>query len=248
MRKIIRRLLVFAATLGVGAVFLLLGIYLAVRQAPAFYQRALAAPQDEQKTNGENFERSALALHNQLYEAGRWQTCLTQDEINGWLATDLPKKLPQVLPPGISDPRIAIEDETVHLAVRYRRSGVDTVLSISGEAYLTAQPNEIAVRLDRARAGMLPVPLARFLHEITSRAEKADMPLRWTEVRGAPVALLRLPLDRDEEGRRVVLEEIRWRDGQLLVAGRTEEQTLPGTGEQQPATAVQSGAKETRQR
>jgi hypothetical protein len=173
--------------------------------------------------------------------------CLTQEEINGWLATNLPEKFPQALPPGISNPRIAIEDEKVHLAVRYSRGGVETVLSISGEAYLTAQPNEIAVRLDRARAGMLPVPLARFLHEITERAAKAGVPLRWTEVRGAPVALLRLPLDRDEDDKRVVLEDIRWRDGQLLVAGRTEEPS-PGTSDQQPATAVQPGPKETRQR
>jgi len=248
MRKTVRRLLIAGATLVAGTALLLLGAYLAVRRAPTFYRQALAAPQDEQKTNGENFERSALALHNQLYEAGRWQTCLTQEEINGWLATDLPEKFPQALPPGISDPRIAIEDETVHLAVRYKRGGVDTVVSISGEAYLTAQPNEIAVRLDRARAGMLPVPLARFLQEITDRAAKADVPLRWTEVRGAPVALLRLPLDRDEEDKRVVLEDIRWRDGQLLVAGRTEEPSLPGGKESQPATAVQPGVKETRQR
>ncbi len=248
MRNIVRRLLVIAAMLVLGVAGLLVGVYLAVRRAPAFYQQALAAPRDALLADGENFERSALALHNQLYETGRWQTCLTQDEINGWLATDLPEKFPQALPPGISDPRIAIENETVHLAVRYRRSGVDTVLSISGEAYLTAQPNEIAVRLDGARAGLLPVPLARVLHEITLRAAKADVPLRWTEVRGAPVALIRLPLDRDEDGRRVVLEDVRWRDSQLVIAGRTEEPTLSGTSDQQPATAVQPGTKETRQR
>jgi hypothetical protein len=248
MRKIVRRLLIGAAAMAVCLALLLISVYVAVRRAPAFYRQALAAPPDEQRTSGENFERSALALHNQLYEAGRWQTCLTQEEINGWLATDLPEKFPQALPPGISDPRIAIEDEMVHLAVRYQRGGVDTVLSISGEAYLTAQPNEIAVRLDRARAGMLPVPLARFLDEITDRAARADVPLRWTEVRGAPVAIVRLPLDRDDEDKRVVLEDIRWRDGQLLVAGRTEEQSLPGGNESQPATAVQPGAKETRQR
>jgi hypothetical protein len=248
MRKTVRQLLFIAVALGIGAALLLAGAYLATQRAPAFYRRALAAPQDEQQINGQHFERSALALHNQIYEAGRWQTCLTQDEINGWLATDLPEKFPKALPPGISEPRIAIENETVHLAVRYRRSGVDTVLSISGEAYLTAQPNEIAVRLDRARAGLLPVPLARFLNEITARAAKAEVPLRWTEVRGAPVALLRLPLDQDEEGCRVVLEDIRWRNGQLVVAGRTEEPLLPTEKDEQPTTAVQPGDKETRQR
>jgi hypothetical protein len=240
--------MVAAAALALGAAVLLIAVYLAAQRAPSFYREALAAPQDEQTSNGESFERSVLALHNRLQESGRWQTSLTQDEINGWLATELPEKLPQALPPGISDPRVAIEDDRIHLAVRYSRGGVDSVLSVSGEAYLTARQNELAVRLDRARAGMLPVPLARILEEITARAAKADVPLRWTEVRGAPVALFTLPLDEDEGEHRVVLEDIRWRDGQLLVAGRTEEQSLPDTSDSRPATAVQTGTKETRQR
>jgi hypothetical protein len=45
-----------------------------------------------QVEEGQRFERDALDLHNQLLHGGRWEACLTQDEINGWLATDLPAR------------------------------------------------------------------------------------------------------------------------------------------------------------
>ena len=118
---------------------------------------------------GERFERSALA-HAQPDPSRRPLANLaSEDEINGWLATDLPAKFPRRLPVGISDPRVAIDDDTVHLAVRYSRGGVDTVLSISGEAYLTAQTNEVAMRLERA-GGIVPMPLSQDSKEITARA------------------------------------------------------------------------------
>ncbi|HMC11503.1 MAG TPA: hypothetical protein VKH44_09445 [Pirellulaceae bacterium] len=248
MRKVARRLSVAAAALALLLALSLWCIYRASQRPPEFYRQALAAPVEVQVEEGQRFERDALDLHNQLLHAGRWEACLTQDEINGWLATDLPAKFPQALPSGVSEPRVAIEDGVVRIAVHYQRGGVDTVLSVSGEAYLTAQPNEIAVRLEQARAGIVPVPLARFLDEITERAARADLPLRWTEVRGAPVALVRLPLDLDDASRRVVIDRLRWGDGQLVLGGRTEEEHPPNGDRTQPSTAIQPGDKETRQR
>ena len=136
----------------------------------------------------------------------------------------------------------------LRIALRYQRGGVDTVLSIAGEAYLTDQTNEIAVRLDRARAGLVPVPLTRFLDEVAERAARANVPLRWTEVGGAPVALIRPPLDAsDAANRRVVLDRLRLDQGQLLLGGRTEE--VPPAGDvAHPATAGQPSDKDTRQR
>ncbi len=229
----------FAAAGAVGSA------YWASRRAPAFYRVALASSPAEAIEQGERFERAALALHNQAQHAGRWETSLSADEINGWLATELPTKFPQLLPAGISDPRVAIDGDMFHIAVRYSRGNVDTVLSISGEAYLTAQTNEIAIRLDAARAGLVPIPLGRVIQEIDDRAERSDVSLRWTEVKGLPVALVRLPLDRDDDKGRIVLDRLSTANNQLLLAGRTEMATT--TEEKQPATAVQED-KATRQR
>jgi len=244
MRKLARPLLIALPCAAVALLIALWCVYRASQQAPVFYQQALAREPASLEDDGQQFERQVLALHNQLSTPGDWEVRFTQNEINGWLATDLPGKFPRALPSGISDPRVAIIGNEIHLAVHYRRGGVDTVVSLAGEASLTNQPNEIAVRIDHARAGMLPVPLGNFVQEIGERAERANIRLRWTEVNGAPVALIRMPLSAEDGQRQVVLEQLRLKDGQLIVSGRTTE---PAENEES-ITAAQAAESETRQR
>src|SRR5581483_1168786 len=123
MRPTVRRLLLGGLATGLFAAASLLGVFQASRVVPAFYRKALVAPAGASVEDGQQFERAALELHNQLHHSGRWEARLTQDEINGWLATDLPAKFPQALPSGVSEPRIAIEDGVLRVAVRYQRGG-----------------------------------------------------------------------------------------------------------------------------
>lgn len=254
MPKLARRLVIalalaaFAIGLSVG------GLYWATRQVPDFYRQSLARQSDADPASGERFEQQALALHSQLQHAGRWEIRFTQDEINGWLADDLPRKFPRLLPEGLSDPRVAIDGNALRLAVRYRRGSVDTVLSLSGDAYLTDQPNEVAVRIGQARAGFVPVPLGRLLDDIRARAVLAGVPLRWTEADGAPVALLRVPCDvmlpghDEDDPQRLVLEQVRINQGEFVVVGRIESVGSEAGENAAPSTAVQPLESETCQR
>ena len=246
--KALRRRLLLAGAVAALTVISCGGVtYWAARQPPSFYHEALRASPLESARHGERFEDAALALHNAAHKAGRWEAAISADEINGWLATDLAAKFPGLLPAGISDPRVAIDGDTFRVAIHYQRGAVDTVLSISGEAYLTAQTNEIAIRLESARAGLVPIPLGRVIEEVNERVERGDVNLRWTEIKGSPVALVRLPVDLLEDERRIVLDRLDTRPGQILLAGRTESFSPRAEGEPQPATAVQSD-KEIRQR
>jgi hypothetical protein len=223
------------------------GTYWAARQPPRFYREAITASTEESSQRGEQFERAALELHNSVQHAGRWEFSVSADEINGWLSAELPAKFPELLPAEISDPRVAIDGETLRVAIHYQRGGVDTVLSVTGEVYLTAQANEIAIRLDNARAGLVPIPLGRLIQEIDERAERAQLNLRWTEVKGSPVALVRLALDSDRDKRRVVVDRFDTIRGRIVVAGRTELLGTPVAAELEPATAGQPD-RSTRQR
>jgi hypothetical protein len=248
MRKIVRRFIVAAAAVALSVALSLLAVYQASRRVPDFYRQALAASPAAQQDGGQRFEQQALALHNQLHHTGRWEIRFTQDEINGWLAADLPAKFPRLLPVGVSEPRVAIDHDVVHVAVHYQRGGVDTVASLTGQIQLTDQPNEVAVQIVQARAGLVPVPLARFLQEIAERAARADMPLRWTEAKGAPVALLRVPLETKDARRQLVLERLDVRDGAFIVSGRTQDESLADGDKEPPVTANQSADSDTRQR
>ena len=235
MRKYARLTIVILLGLAGAAAISLLSLYRASRHVPVFYERALAVQPEIQKAAGQKFEQQALSLHNQVRQSGRWEARFTQDEINGWLAADLPVKFPQALPKGASDPRMALGADQVQLAVRYERGATKAVVSLAGRVQLTAEPNELAVRVDGVRAGALPLPLSEFRDEIAERAAKAGVPIRWTEAEGVPVALVRLPLEpREFGGRRLVVEELRVTDGELFVAGRTEfppNAPLPARGE-----------------
>jgi hypothetical protein len=247
MRKIIRRLLAAAVALTALLLAAAGGLYQASRVVPDFYRRALTAPVTDDHEQERRFEQHALALHNQLYQTGAWEVRISQDEINAWLAGSLPEKFPQALPPGLSDPRVAIGAGAVRVAVHYQRGGVDTIVSLAGNAWLTDQTNEIAVRIDQARAGIVPVPLNRFVQEIGERAARANLPLRWTESKGAPVALVRLPFEPDE-AHRLTLQRLNVVGDELVVAGHTELEPREGTEPRAPATIAQPGENETRQR
>jgi hypothetical protein len=221
MRKYLTGLVLCLVSVAVVCAAILFGLYRASQQVPDFYQRALVSTAVQE--SGERFERQALALHNQVQHPGHWEARFTEDEINAWLAGVLPEKFPQALASGISDPRVAIEGDTLRLAVRYERGSTSTIVSLAARAHLTDEPNEIAVEIRDVRAGSLPVPLARFLEEIKLNAAQAGLPLRWTEAAGQPVALVRLPLTAKGSGRRRQMERLQLEDRALVVGGRTEE-------------------------
>src|SRR5687768_11397356 len=86
---------------GVAAVVLIIAlaltgfsVYRAAQHVPRFYEEALAVDPVEQRQAGEELERLALDLHNEVQRAGDWEAVFSEDQINGWLAVDLEEKFP----------------------------------------------------------------------------------------------------------------------------------------------------------
>jgi hypothetical protein len=245
MRKLVRVALVLVVLVTAGVAILLTAAYRATQHVPEFYQQALAQKPVEQKAAADQLEREVLELHNEARKPGRWEARFSQEQINGWLAADLPVKFPGALPEGVSAPRVAIEPNHMQLAVRYDQGDVSTVLSLAGDAYLTDRPNEVAIHIEHVRAGAFPVPLAQFLDDIAERAGDAGLLIRWSEQAGDPVALVTLPLDRKEfKGKQLQVERLEIGAGEIVVSGRTEapegESAEPGeSSEPETETAKQ---------
>ena len=87
-----------------SSVWPLLGLQSALHRVPDFYAQAIAMPAATQQAAGEALERNVLALHNEVRDGGQWSAVFTDEQINGWLAADLPEKFPHALAAGHARP------------------------------------------------------------------------------------------------------------------------------------------------
>ena len=217
--------------LWISAVVLLLSVaitlavaYQATQQVPEFYLQAIKSnPQQQQQASTEMFNRGSRLLQK-TKKHGRWQAEFTADQINGYLAIDLEKQFPDVLPAEVKDPRVAITPGRATIACRYESDRISSVLSLGISIYLS-EPNVVALRVHKARAGRLPLPLSEVLDVITTTAQHMELPLEWRQIDGDPVALITIPRPRDEANRPVILESLELREGLFYVAGKTLRRT-----------------------
>jgi hypothetical protein len=198
----------------------LLGLYFAVRHEPEFYREAMETKPDVLEKASDRMLKQIGALQSAMNRSGPWQADITAEEINGWLAVDLRKNHPKALPPSASNPRVAIEPNEMTVACRFNRGGVESVLSLALHPYLP-EPSVVALRIVRARAGMLPVPLKDVLDGISKGAAEMQLRLKWAQAGSDPVAIISLPDDTDAD-RVVRIESLELREGAIRVTGTTE--------------------------
>jgi hypothetical protein len=217
VRSSARFLLLFGilAALLVGGVGLWL--FLALRQVPDFYVRAMDAQADRQAHASQQLIKQSAALAGDARRDGYWTALFTAEEINGWLAVDLVKNHPKLLPTKIQNPRVVIEPGSLMLACQYNGT-VSTILSVEADVYLS-EPDLIAVRLKKARAGSVPMPLRQVIDGISAAATEADVRLEWRQIDGDPVALIQISDDARSRGAH--LESLEVRTGEIYVAGST---------------------------
>lgn len=228
MRKFLRFVLFAVVVVGGALGFFLFGTYRASQHVPEFYERAIRAEPIAQAKAGDQLERQVLDLHNEALHEGKWQATFTDEQINGWLAVDLPSKFPDSLPKEVCDPRVAIDAKQIQIACRYDAGAAQTVVSLALEIHKTDEPNVVAVRIRQARAGLLPLPLKQGIDRITAAAREAGIPLRWSQKDGDPVALITLPITHEQyANRQLRLDSIELRLGEIHFSGRTEQAAAP---------------------
>ena len=223
MRKFFK--IVACSLAAIVVVLLLLGgaAYWATQQEPEFYEKAMEMDPVTQKEAGDELERKVLDLRNSLRHEERWESVFTENQINGWLAEFLPKKFPNTLPATIEDPRVSLTMGEARVACRYKGERFSSVVWLGAEIHLTEERNEVAIRILKARAGSLPIPLSKFLDQITEGARKAGVPLRWSQMHGDPVAILRLRVwQKGNMKRRLQIDTVEVRDGQVYLSGEVK--------------------------
>ena len=221
-RSWFRFILIIATFVLVGCGVLLAYAHYASQKEPEFYLVAMATDAEAQAEEGDNLEREVLQLHNSARRTGTWQAMFTAQQINGWLATDLETKFPDLVPPEFQNPRVAIEADCMRLACWYKDPPTSTILSLEIDIQLTNTPNVVAVHIQSARAGVIPVPLVQVLNTVSYFAGRAEVELRWANMNSDPVALVTIPTHIDELQHLLHLDTIELQNGEVFLSGRTE--------------------------
>ena len=95
-------------------------LWYSIRHVPEFYRQALSTDRAQLEKSNKQLLRLTAALRNELRRPGVWQARFTADEINGWLAVDVPKNHPDLLPPQIEEPRVGITPDAVSVGADTR--------------------------------------------------------------------------------------------------------------------------------
>jgi hypothetical protein len=212
------------ALASIGVVVLLVGgaalwFYLALHHVPRFYEEADKLDSTARKGGSDEMLRRTAELASDANRRGRWQVIFTAEQINGWLAVDLVDIHPTLLPPELRDPRVAIHDGQIIIGCRYEGQ-VSTVASLEADVSLQG-PNQIAIRIRRARAGAVPLPLDKFVPQASRALENAGCTVELRQAAADPVLLVTLN-PQTRRGRTLVLETLSVREGQIEVAGETK--------------------------
>lgn len=226
-RRRLRRLLGCAglSLIGIGAAFGFSAQWALrkTREVPDFYVQAARRMPTNVIEASRELEHEVEVLTNQVGQLGGWEATFTEAQINAWLVHQLPKEFSKVLPAGVEEPRVVIQDDKILAAARYRDSRIETVVSFEIAIQLTAEPNVLAIEVRHLRAGALPLPLGRFVDNITRRAARDELEIRWDKNdAGHPIALVTVPSIHPSYVRTpVIVESVTMTDGRIRMSGHT---------------------------
>ena len=217
-------------------------VYNATQQVPEFYSQALEFQPTETEDSGEILEEQVFAFSNQVKKPRRWSLRLTDRQINSWLSKDMKEKFPDLLPKEIEEPRIAVQGKTLLVGCKYHGQSLDSILAVSLDCFLVeGEPNVVGIQLHNVTAGSLPIPVGQLIDMIDEYAAKADIPLRWQQRDGDPVALVTIPSEGPEIEGEIQIDGLELKDGEIVLAGETlkteEEQKEEAAETPQPEVA-----------
>jgi hypothetical protein len=223
MRKILKRVAISVVLLLMAAVIGGYFVHRSMQRGPVFYQEALRMDVQASSQASDRLEEQLTELRNEVLREDEWSVTLTEEKINGWLASGMPKRFGHVLPSTVSDPRISLDDSVSTIAFRYEDKRVSAIVTLKIEVFVTEEKNEIGLIIRGANAGVVPLPITQWTDRITKSAEKSGFPVRWTQEDGDPVALVGIEIHLPDQPDRVLfIKSVEIRDGELIVSGTAD--------------------------
>jgi hypothetical protein len=204
--------------LAAGVVAGLILVAVLLKHEPDLVAATPAGPEAERAAA--RIVTAGSALHAALNRAGPWGTAITDTEANAWLALDLPRNHPRLLPRGLADPRVRFRPHRVEAAVRVGSGLISTVIWCDLGVTLRGI-NQLGITVEGAAAGAMPIPGTPVLAEIGRRIAAGGAVTELRRLDGRMVLVVYIPALHGDNGLQWRLESLRLDAGEAAVAGAT---------------------------
>ncbi|MGL6225872.1 MAG: hypothetical protein ACRC10_04500 [Thermoguttaceae bacterium] len=176
-------------------ILLVFVFYSAIQVKPAFYQTALEVEPESQITLSHTIVQRCQETVDRISTKDRdWELQLGQDEINAYLAVDLLKSYPKLLPSEIKNPRIAIQNDNLELACEVETSGISGVLHLTLRPRFI-NPNQCLLQIRAAHLGVVSLSRSKVCDLLGNRVRLADVQMERTTDQGGPALLITFKVD-----------------------------------------------------
>ncbi len=197
----------------------LLVTLICVRHEPALLA-GQAVPDAAAEREAARLLTKAASLHAAAGRKGAWDAIFTDAEVNGWLATDLPKNHPRLMPAGMSAPRVRFTRDRLAGGARLHWGPLSAFGWVDFDVRLRGV-NQLSLTPRDARLGLLPLPqglvLTRVARAIAATGAKTEI----RRLDGEPVLFVSLPSMGGSSAARLRLESLRLDAGDVILAGST---------------------------
>lgn len=217
MRKIKRRWVVLGLVVAALAV-VPTALWVLLTYEPEFYRNVAILSPERRQTEAKKFVAQSLQLRNDIVNEPRWEAAFTDEEVNAWLAEDLVTHFADQIPEGVHEPRVVFELDRVNLGFQLDQGPVRSVVWVVARVRVPGE-NELALTIEKIRAGVVPIPAAKLLDRITETAIARGLDVRWEHDGEFPVAIVKY--SPSLQRRDVVLEKLQVFAGQIRLAGRS---------------------------
>jgi hypothetical protein len=203
-----------------GGCGLAASVVVAATRVPEPFRGPLFAERANEDDAARRFVTGLSALHAAFIREGGWEGAFAEDDVNCWLATDLPRNHRDVLPAGVVDVRVDFRPRQIAVAARLALAGLRPV-GIVVVGVRLREPNQLGVTIEQASLGAIPLPRGPVLAEMRRRFDRLGMVTSVRQLDGRSVLVVYIPSTHESGGPSHWLESLSIADGSVAVAGRT---------------------------
>ena len=208
--------------IGLLVIGLLLASYSMLHFSPVGIRGAVPSGPEGERAAGRMMSK-ASSLAAGLDRPGDWGEAFTDAEANAWLTIDRPPPAPGLLASGISSPQVRFLDRRAACSALVQFGPLSAQLWAILEVTVRSD-NLLAVGVESAGLGAVPLPPGTVLRAIAARAEGAGAATEIRLLDGGPLLLVQLPgrtKTTSDERSEYHLGGVRITPGELVLAGTT---------------------------